>query len=86
MNDVTIIGGGVIGCAIARELTRYRLDVALIESEVEVGFGTSKSNSGIIHRWTSHRAWHAEGGTGVGREPAMGRTRRATRIRIPADR
>ena len=49
MIDVTIIGGGVIGCAIARELTRYRLDVALIESEVEVGFGTSKSNSGIIH-------------------------------------
>jgi len=49
MTDVAIIGGGVIGCAIARELTRYRLDVALIESEVEVGFGTSKSNSGIIH-------------------------------------
>lgn len=49
MKDVTIIGGGVIGCAIARELTRYRLDVTLVESEVEVGFGTSKSNSGIIH-------------------------------------
>ncbi|MDJ0955184.1 MAG: NAD(P)/FAD-dependent oxidoreductase [Acidimicrobiia bacterium] len=49
MKDVTIIGGGVIGCAIARELTRYRLDVLLVESEVEVGFGTSKSNSGIIH-------------------------------------
>ena len=49
MKDVTIIGGGVIGCAIARELTRYRLDIALVEREVEVGFGTSKSNSGIIH-------------------------------------
>ena len=49
VNDVTIIGGGVIGCAIARELTRYRLDVVLLEAEVEVGFGTSKSNSGIIH-------------------------------------
>lgn len=49
MIDVTIVGGGVIGCAIARELTRYRLDVVLVESEVEVGFGTSKSNSGIIH-------------------------------------
>ncbi|MEE9416639.1 MAG: NAD(P)/FAD-dependent oxidoreductase, partial [Acidimicrobiales bacterium] len=54
MKDVTIVGGGVIGCAIARELTRYRLDVALVESEVEVGFGTSKSNSGIIHG--GHRA------------------------------
>jgi len=49
VKDVTIIGGGVIGCAIARELTRYRLDVLLVESEIEVGFGTSKSNSGIIH-------------------------------------
>jgi glycerol-3-phosphate dehydrogenase len=49
VKDVTIVGGGVIGCAIARELTRYRLDVALVEAEVEVGFGTSKSNSGIIH-------------------------------------
>ncbi|MCP3997931.1 MAG: NAD(P)/FAD-dependent oxidoreductase [bacterium] len=49
MKDVIIIGGGVVGCAIARELTRYRLDVALLESEIEVGFGTSKSNSGIIH-------------------------------------
>ena len=49
MKDVIIIGGGVIGCAIARELTRYHVDVTLLESEVEVGFGTSKSNSGIIH-------------------------------------
>ncbi len=47
--DVTIIGGGIIGCAIARELARYRLSVILLEKECEVGFGTSKSNSGIIH-------------------------------------
>ncbi len=47
--DVTIIGGGVIGCAIARELGRYRLRVLLLERAVEVGFGTSKANSGIIH-------------------------------------
>jgi glycerol-3-phosphate dehydrogenase len=49
MLDVVIIGGGVVGCAIARELSRYLLDTALIEKEVEVGFGTSKTNSGIIH-------------------------------------
>jgi len=49
MYDVAIIGGGVVGCAIARELSRYLLDTVLIESEVEVGFGTSKTNSGIIH-------------------------------------
>ncbi|MFN8441126.1 MAG: NAD(P)/FAD-dependent oxidoreductase [Caldilineaceae bacterium] len=47
--DVAIIGGGVVGCAIARELTRYRLAVLLLEKECEVGFGTTKANSGIIH-------------------------------------
>lgn len=47
--DVTIIGGGIVGCAIARELMRYQLAVALLEKEAEVGFGTSKANSGIIH-------------------------------------
>lgn len=52
--DVLIIGGGVVGCSIARELTRFRLAVALVEREAEVGFGTSKANSGIIHG--GHRA------------------------------
>ncbi len=47
--DVTIIGGGVIGCAIARELSRYNLRVVLLEKNAEVGFGTTKTNSGIIH-------------------------------------
>ena len=49
MYDAAIVGGGVVGCAIARELSRYVLDIVLIEKEVEVGFGTSKTNSGIIH-------------------------------------
>lgn len=47
--DVVIIGGGVIGTAIARELSRYRLDITLIEKEEDVAMGTSKGNSGIIH-------------------------------------
>ncbi|MEZ4620436.1 MAG: FAD-dependent oxidoreductase, partial [Caldilineaceae bacterium] len=47
--DVVIIGGGIIGTAIGRELSRYRLRVALLEKAAEVGFGTSKANSGIIH-------------------------------------
>lgn len=47
--DVAIIGGGVIGCAIARELSRYRMKIAMLEQNAEVGFGTSKTNSGIIH-------------------------------------
>ncbi|MBW6454820.1 MAG: NAD(P)/FAD-dependent oxidoreductase [Trueperaceae bacterium] len=47
--DVAVIGGGVIGCAIARELSRYRLRAVVIERDCEVGLGTSKANSGIIH-------------------------------------
>ena len=49
MYDVIIIGGGIVGCALARELSRYDMRLALIEKEVEVGFETSKTNSGIIH-------------------------------------
>ena len=47
--DITIIGGGITGCAIARELMRYHVNTLLIEKELEVGFGVSKANSGIIH-------------------------------------
>lgn len=49
MYDVAIIGGGVVGCAIARELSRYRVRCVLLERFAEVGFGTTKTNSGIIH-------------------------------------
>lgn len=47
--DVIIIGGGIVGCAVGRELTRYQVRTLLLEKEAEVGFGTSKANSGIIH-------------------------------------
>ena len=47
--DVAIVGGGVVGCAIAHELGRYDVRVVLLERATEVGFGTSKANSGIIH-------------------------------------
>lgn len=47
--DVAVIGGGVIGCAIARELSRYDLHICLIEKEEDVCSGTSKANSAIIH-------------------------------------
>jgi glycerol-3-phosphate dehydrogenase len=52
--DVIIIGGGVTGASIARELSRYRIKVALIEKEEELAFGISKSNSGIIHPGTQN--------------------------------
>lgn len=47
--DAVIIGGGVTGCAIARELSRYELRTALVEREEDVCSGTSKANSAIVH-------------------------------------
>ncbi|MBN1793990.1 MAG: NAD(P)/FAD-dependent oxidoreductase, partial [Candidatus Omnitrophica bacterium] len=52
--DVIIIGAGVVGTAIARELSRYKLRIALLEKEEEPAFGVSKSNSGIIHPGTQN--------------------------------
>ena len=49
MYDVIIVGAGVSGCAIARELSRYRLDVLVLEKALDVCEGTSKANSGIVH-------------------------------------
>ncbi len=47
--DVIIIGAGVSGCAIARELSRGRRRVAVLERASDVCEGTSKANSGIVH-------------------------------------
>lgn len=52
--DICIIGGGVIGTSIAHELSKYRLKVVVLEKEVELAFGVSKSNSGIIHPGTQN--------------------------------
>ena len=52
--DVVIIGAGVVGTSIARELSRYKLNIALLEKETEPAFGVSKSNSGIIHPGTQN--------------------------------
>ncbi len=47
--DVTIIGGGVTGAAVARELSRYQLKTCLVERTEDVCSGTSKANSAIVH-------------------------------------
>ncbi len=47
--DVVVIGGGVVGCAVARELSGYQLSVALLEAKGDVGDGTSKANTAILH-------------------------------------
>ena len=69
--DVLIIGGGIAGTSIARELSRYALDVMLIEKESDVGWGQTKASYAICHpgaRWAqgtlaqrmmaeSHQVW-----------------------------
>ncbi len=47
--DVVIIGGGVVGSCVARELSKYDLRVVLLEKEEDVCSGTSKANSAIVH-------------------------------------
>ena len=47
--DVAIVGAGVVGCAIARELSRYELRLTLLEAGPDVGAGTSKANTALLH-------------------------------------
>jgi glycerol-3-phosphate dehydrogenase len=47
--DVVIIGAGVVGSAVARELSRYALDIAVLEKELDVATGNSGRNSGVCH-------------------------------------
>ncbi len=49
MYDVAIIGAGIAGCSIARELAKYRLSTVLIEKDYDVANGTTKANSAIVH-------------------------------------
>jgi glycerol-3-phosphate dehydrogenase len=47
--DVAVIGGGIVGAAIARELCGFQLSVALLEARGDVGDGTSKANTALLH-------------------------------------
>ncbi len=49
MYDVLIVGGGVVGCAAARALSAYRVNVCLAEAADDVAFGASRANSAIVH-------------------------------------
>lgn len=55
---IAVIGAGVVGALIARELSRYEAEVLLFEREPEPGFGVSKANSAIVHA-----GFHEEPGT-----------------------
>ena len=47
--DVIIIGAGVTGAAVARELSRYKAEICVLERGEDVCSGTSKANSAIVH-------------------------------------
>lgn len=49
MFDVAIVGGGVSGCSLLYQLSKYNLKVVLLEKENDVGVGTTKANSAIVH-------------------------------------
>jgi glycerol-3-phosphate dehydrogenase len=49
MYNVIIIGAGIVGASIARELSKYNLKVCVLEKEIDVSMGTTKANSAIVH-------------------------------------
>ena len=49
MTDVIIIGAGISGCATARELARWDVDVTVLEAGYDLACGASRTNSGIVH-------------------------------------
>ena len=49
MYDIVIIGAGITGTMLARDLSRYRLHVALIDKENDIADGATMANSAIVH-------------------------------------
>ena len=49
MFDVAVIGAGVVGGLVARELTRYKLGVCILEKNNDVALGATRANSAIVH-------------------------------------
>jgi glycerol-3-phosphate dehydrogenase len=82
--DVAIVGAGVVGCAIARELCRFDLRVTLLEAGPDVGAGTSKANTALLHS-----GFDAKPGTLEARLVARGHellSEYAPRVGIPVER
>ena len=67
MVDVVVVGSGIMGAAVARELSKYNLDIVVLEKEHDVSNGTTKANSAIIHA-----GYDAQSGTLMAKYNALG--------------
>lgn len=67
MVDVVVIGSGIMGASVARELSKYNLDVVVLDKENDVSNGTTKANSAIIHA-----GYDAANGTLMAKYNALG--------------
>lgn len=67
ISDVAIIGGGIIGAAIARELSKYEIKTVVIEKNMDIASGTTKGNGGV-----THSGYDAKHGTLKGKLNAKG--------------
>jgi len=76
MYDVVIIGAGVTGSAVARELSRYEMNICVVEKEEDVCCGTSKANSGIVHAGFDARPGSLKAGLNVQGSRKMARLAR----------
>jgi len=47
--DIAVVGAGIVGASIARELSKYSISIALIDKEPDFGWGATKANSAIVH-------------------------------------
>ena len=74
MDDVIVMGAGVVGCMTARELSRWNLKVAVLEAGSDVAEGASKANSAIVHA-----GFDAKPGTNKAKFNASTRSRARTR-------
>ena len=82
--DVLIAGGGVVGCAIARELSLFELRVTLLEAQPDVGAGTSKANTALLHTGFDAKPGTLEAELVVRGYEQLGRY--AERVGIPVER
>lgn len=47
--DIAIVGAGITGCAIARQLARFDLSICVVEAANDIALGASKANGGLVH-------------------------------------